>query len=101
MSAEAQLTMLGSRGHGGFPGMLVGSVATAFPPHAASPVEVVPATEGSRGGGSAGDDRRVAACVDGSAASRTVELQAAQAAQTLGSGLQILTVMPPPDSIGG
>ena len=101
MSAEAQLTVVGSRGSGGFMGLLVGSVATALPPRAGSPVVVVPTNvpEAGSDDGGAGLNRPVVAGVDGSAASRSVELQAAQAAQERGVVLQILMVMPPPDSL--
>lgn len=101
MSAEAQLTVVGSRGRGGFMGLLVGSVATALPPRAGSPVVVVPTDvpEAGSDDGGAALNRPVVAGVDGSAASRAVELQAAQAAQERGVVLQILMVMPPPDSL--
>lgn len=101
LSAEAQLTIVGSRGRGGFMGLLVGSVATALPPHAASPVVVVPsdAAERHSADGEADAARPVVAGVDGSAASRLVELQAAQAALERGAVLQIMMVMPPPDSL--
>lgn len=99
ISSEAQVTVVGSRGRGGFLGLVMGSVATALPPHAASPVVVVPkehdpaqARDGSP---------IVVAGVDGSPAGRTVELHAAQAALERHAVLQILMVMPPPDALAG
>jgi nucleotide-binding universal stress UspA family protein len=41
MAAEAELLVVGSRGHGGFVGMLVGSVSQHLIAHAACPVTVV------------------------------------------------------------
>lgn len=103
LSAEAQLTVVGSRGRGGFMGLLVGSVAASLPPHAASPVVVVPSAVPLTGSDDGADalTRPVVAGVDGSAASRIVELQAAQAALERGAVLEILMVMPPPDSLAG
>lgn len=44
-SANARLLVVGARGHGGFVGLLVGSVATQCVNHAVVPVVVVPHTE--------------------------------------------------------
>ncbi|MEO8694712.1 MAG: universal stress protein [Acidimicrobiales bacterium] len=40
--AHAELLVLGARGHGGFTGLLLGSVATAVTRHAQCPVAVIP-----------------------------------------------------------
>lgn len=42
-STDADLIVLGKRGHGGFLGLLLGSVANQVANHANSPVVIVPA----------------------------------------------------------
>ncbi|MCP2031304.1 nucleotide-binding universal stress UspA family protein [Okibacterium sp. HSC-33S16] len=41
-SADAEMLVLGSRGHGGFTGLLIGSVSSACVAHASCPVLIVP-----------------------------------------------------------
>ncbi|GAA1638759.1 MULTISPECIES: universal stress protein [Brevibacterium] len=43
-SSTADLAVVGARGHGGFSGRLLGSVALAMPAHAHSPTVVIPST---------------------------------------------------------
>jgi nucleotide-binding universal stress UspA family protein len=45
-SADADLVVLGSRGHGGFVGLLLGSVSQQVAGHARCPVVIVPSTTG-------------------------------------------------------
>ncbi|MEV4389068.1 universal stress protein, partial [Micromonospora sp. NPDC049580] len=59
-SADAGLLVLGSRGHGGFGGLLAGSTAVAVAAHAHCPVVVV------RDGTASGPEAPVAVGVDGS-----------------------------------
>ncbi|WP_024874412.1 universal stress protein [Saccharomonospora piscinae] len=65
-SHRAELVVLGSRGLGGFTGMLVGSVAVALAAHGHSPVVVVRGRDRLRPGGEPPAQGAVVAGVDGS-----------------------------------
>lgn len=100
MSAEAQVVVVGSRGRGGFLGLVLGSVASALPAHASCPTIVVPATSSENTG--EGEDRfapvesggPVLVGVDGSPQSRVAALQAAQVAEERGARLELLMALP-------
>lgn len=82
MSRDASMIVLGSRGHGGFSGLLIGSVSMSVAVHAACPVVVV------RGGERADPESRpVTVGVDDSAEARLAARFGFQEAQSRGCGL--------------
>ena len=88
ISAKAQLIVVGSRGRGGFLGLLRGSVATSLPAHATCPTVVVPSTPlPSR-------SAPVLVGADLSSHSRVAALQAAQVAKDRGSPLFVVMALP-------
>src|SRR5699024_3687681 len=88
ISAKAQLIVVGSRGRGGFLGLLSGSVATSLPAHATCPTVVVPSTPlPSR-------SAPVLVGADLSSHSRVAALQAAQVAKDRGSPLFVVMALP-------
>ncbi len=91
-SGDAVLTVVGSRGLGGFTGLLAGSVAVALAAHGGSPVvvvrgdEVAPAAVGAE----PPDERPVLVGVDGSPASEAAIGLAFDEASLRGAPLQAL-----------
>ncbi|MEV0806892.1 universal stress protein [Micromonospora sp. NPDC050200] len=88
-SADAALLVLGSRGHGGFGGLLAGSTAVAVTAHAHCPVVVVRA-------GQAGAAGPVVVGVDGSASSRVALGFAVESAAQRKAPLRVVRVFEPP-----
>lgn len=86
LSAEASLLVTGTRGLGGFAGLLVGSVSLHLAASASCPITVV------REGRPAHDNVLVA--VDGSPESDRAVLQAADLAEILNQSLHLLHVLP-------
>lgn len=104
LSAQASLVVVGSRGRGGFLGMMLGSVASSVPAHTEAPAVVVPASydpETSSGQtlfSPVEDHRPVTVGVDGSAHGRTAALEAAEEAAARGTSLRVVLAMPPLDA---
>ncbi|MEU5939942.1 universal stress protein [Micromonospora sp. NPDC047548] len=88
-STDAGLLVLGSRGHGGFGGLLAGSTAVAVTAHAHCPVVVVRA-------GQAGAAGPVVVGVDGSESSRVALGFAVETAAQREAPLRIVRVFEPP-----
>lgn len=97
-SSGAHLLVVGGRGHGGFAGLLLGSVSEAVSRHASCPVLVV---REDRTGIDDGDDRPIVVGVDGSPGSLEALRVAAEAARTLSCRLEVLFVWHEPTSFLG
>jgi nucleotide-binding universal stress UspA family protein len=89
-SPGAQLIVLGSGGHGGLAGLLVGSVGVAVSAHAACPVVVV------RGGDAIARDRPVVVGVDDSVEAHAAMAFAAEEASMRGVDLLAIHAWSPP-----
>ncbi len=104
LSPQASLVVVGSRGRGGFIGMMLGSVASSVPAHTDCPAVVVPASydpEASSGQtlfSPVEDPRPVTVGVDGSSHGRAAALEAAEAAVARGTSLRVVLAMPPLDA---
>ncbi|MFC8620360.1 universal stress protein [Micromonospora purpureochromogenes] len=88
-SADAGLLVLGSRGHGGFAGLLAGSTAVAVTAHAHCPVVVVRAGQATGAG-------PVVVGVDGSESSRVALGFAVESAAQRRVPLRVVRVFAPP-----
>lgn len=89
-SRRAELVVVGSRGHGGFAGLLLGSVGSQVTAHAQSPVLVVRPTEGPIAVGGP-----VLVGVDGSELAEVAVGQAADEATRQQTKLVLVHVHPP------
>jgi nucleotide-binding universal stress UspA family protein len=92
---DADLVVLGSRGLGGFPGLLLGSVSQQVAAHARVPVAVIKAAD--EAGGTAVETTTVVVGVDGSAASRQALAWAAEEARLRDVPLRAVQVRPGSD----
>ncbi|MDZ3744662.1 universal stress protein [Pseudoglutamicibacter cumminsii] len=90
-SQHAEMVVMGARGRGGFFGRILGSVASAVPPHAHCATVVVP--KGSLARKETSDT--VVVGVDGSTAARLAMLDAAQEAVARGCELKVVWALPP------
>lgn len=104
LSTQASLVVVGSRGRGGFIGMMLGSVASSVPAHTECPCVVVPASydpqthSGQTLFSPSEDPRPVTVGVDGSPHSRAAAWAAAEAAVGRGTVLRVILAMPPLDA---
>jgi nucleotide-binding universal stress UspA family protein len=92
-SEHARLLVVGSRGHGGFAGLLLGSVSSQVVAHAHCPVLVVRPPEPQE----AAADAPVVVGVDGSAGSALAVAHAATEADQRGRPLLVVSAGNPPD----
>jgi nucleotide-binding universal stress UspA family protein len=109
-SKGADLLVVGSRGHGGFSGLLLGSVSQQCGRHAHCPVVIVPVAEAARQGGGPDSGQsatsatqlggRIVVGVDGSDDSRHALDWAARQAEMTGGSVEAVTAWDWPLSPG-
>lgn len=104
ISRFAELVVVGSRGRGGFLELVLGSVASALPSHAQSPIVVVPNSDDQNENKIDWTDpdsssKPVVVGVDGSTQGRVAALHAAQAAQERSADLHMVMALPPLDGL--
>ena len=90
-SAGAALLVVGSRGHGGFSGLMLGSVSIKCAHHSQCPLVIVPHRDRAAGGNH-GQVRRILAGVDGSDGSRRALGWAIDEAALHGAAVDAVTV---------
>lgn len=90
-SAHSDLLVVGSRGHGGFAGLLLGSVSTKCAHHSLCPVAIVP-NAGRVTASDPGQPGRIVVGVDGSEGSRRALRWAAADAELRGWSIDAVTV---------
>ncbi len=101
-AARGRLLVVGGRGHGGFTGLLLGSVSEACARHAACPVLVVrDAVDADELEDDTADDRPIIAGVDGSEHSIEALRIAAELARRIGAPLQVILAWHEPLLFGG
>lgn len=93
---DADLLVLGSRGLGGFPGLLLGSVSQQVAAHATVPVAVIPQVEST---GSLPEATSVVVGVDGSAPSRRALAWGIDEGRLRGEPVEAVLVRPPVDPV--
>ena len=104
LSSQASLAVVGSRGRGGFIGMMLGSVASSSAAHTDCPCVVVPASydpqahSGQTLFSPTEDPRPVTVGVDGSEHGRAAAWEAAQTASDRETVLRMILAMPPLDA---
>ena len=101
-SSDAEVSVVGARGRGGFIGRLLGSVSSALPAHANSPTVIVgDSYEPPQGEGEARykrvDERPVVVGMDQSKGSRLAALHAAEVAAAQEVPLRLVMAIPPLD----
>ncbi len=92
-SAAADLLVVGSRGHGGFPGLALGSVGVKCAHHSRCPLVIV---RNGRAGGERGRIRRILAGTDGSRESRRALAWAVDEAALRGASVEAVEVWQDP-----
>jgi nucleotide-binding universal stress UspA family protein len=91
-SAEVDLLVVGSRGHGGFAGLLLGSVSAKCAHHSRSPLVIVPTSRRAAPAPAMTSTGRVMVGVDGSEGSRRALAWAVEEAAARGVALDAVTV---------
>lgn len=96
---DADLVVLGSRGLGGFPGLLLGSVSQQVAAHARVPVAIIPAARDEDHDRGHLDSTSVVVGVDGSSASRRALRWGVEEAQLRAVPIVAIAAHPPADPV--